>query len=400
VGRVTMESSKVGATRVERGCMPEAVIVDAVRTPLGKRNGGLASVHPTDLSAGVLNALVTRHGLDPGLVEDVQWGCVSQIGDQSSNVARYSVLAAGWPEHVPAVTINQACGSSQQALDHAAWAVMSGQLDLVVAGGVESVSRVPLGAARQVGEPYGPTPKRRYNVDDFDQLRGAELIAQRWSLDHTQLDEFSARSHERALAARRDGALADIVVGVETVEGLVAEDEGPRANFSTFEPASRPLGTEAGLLRLGNAAPFADAAAGILVTTPERARELGLAPIARYCAGAAVGADPVSGLTGLIPATAQVLKRSGLAIEDIGAFEVSEAFASIPLAWLADTGAEPEIVNVVGGFLALGHPFGASGAVLMSHLVATMRARGVRYGMQVMCEGGGQANVTVIELLA
>lgn len=380
--------------------MREAVIVEAVRTPIGKRNGALAHVHPVDLSALVLNELVSRTGVDPSEIDDVQWGCVTQLGDQSSNVGRFAVLAAGWPETVPAVTVNRACGSSQQALDHAAFAVMSGQQDMVVAGGVECMSRVPLGAARESGLPYGPAARARYDGSDFNQGTGAELIAERWGLTRRALDEFSALSHERAAAAIDSGAFIDQIVAVESSDGLVRVDEGLRRGTSVDTLAGlKPSFKQDGVIHAGNASQISDGAAALLVTTPERAHDLGLQPLVRYHSGAVVGADPVLVLTGPIPATDRVLKRSGLSIDDIGAFEVNEAFATVPLAWLAETGADPARLNPLGGAIAVGHPLGASGAVLMTRLIHHMRANGLRYGLQTMCEGGGTANATIVELV-
>ncbi|CAM3130081.1 acetyl-CoA C-acyltransferase [Mycobacterium colombiense] len=381
--------------------MRDAVIVEAVRTPIGKRNGALAGVHPVDLSALVLMELARRTGIDPADVDDVQWGCVTQLGDQSSNIGRFAVLAAGWPETVPAVTVNRACGSSQQALDHAAYAVMSGQQDLVVAGGVETMSRVPLGAARESGLPYGPTARARYDGADFNQGTGAELIAERWGLTRHDLDDYAAESHAKAAAAIDSRAFDAQTVPVQTETGTVTVDEGVRRGTTTetlaaLKPSFRPDG----VIHAGNASQISDGAAALLVTTPQRARDLGLNPIVRYHSGAVVGADPVMVLTGPIPATAKVLKRSGLAIGDIGAFEVNEAFAPVPLAWLADTGAEPERLNPLGGAIAVGHPLGASGAILMTRLIHHMRASGLRFGLQTMCEGGGTANATLVELIA
>ena len=282
--------------------MPDAVIVEAVRTPIGKRNGSLAGVHPVDLSALVLSELISRTGVDPAEIDDVQWGCVTQLGDQSSNVGRYAVLAAGWPESVPAVTVNRACGSSQQALDAAAHAVMAGQQELVVAGGVESMSRVPLGAARAMGEPYGPTARARYGGADFNQMTGAELIAERWGLSRRQLDEFSARSHALAAAAIDGGSFDRQLVSVQTDSGPLAADEGLRRGTTADSLAKlKPVLSEDGVIHAGNASQISDGAAALLVTTPERARALGLTPLVRYVAGAVCGADPVMVLTGPDP---------------------------------------------------------------------------------------------------
>jgi acetyl-CoA acyltransferase len=381
--------------------MRDAVIVDAVRTPIGRRNGSLSGVHAADLSAEVLTALVDRTGVDPGTVDDVMWGCVSQVGDQSSNIGRFAVLAAGWPEHVAGVTINRACGSSQQAIDSAAHAVMAGQYDLVVAGGVETMSRVPLGAARATGQPYGPKVLDRYDGFEFNQGVGAELIAQRWGFSRTQLDEYAAASHERAAAAIDDGVFDDHVVPVDVEGTKFGVDEGLRRGTSVetlakLKPSFRPDG----VIHAGNASQISDGAAALLITTSERARELGLTPIARYHTGAVSGADPILMLTGPIPATEKVLRRSGLTIDEIGVFEVNEAFAPVPLAWLAETGADPARLNPLGGAIAVGHPLGASGAILMTRMLARMRRETVRFGLQTMCEGGGTANATIVELLA
>lgn len=380
--------------------MRETVIVGAVRTPIGKRNGGLAEQHAADLSAIVLDELATRTGLDPDIVDDVVWGCVSQVGDQSSNIGRYSVLAAGWPEHVPGTTVNRACGSSQQALDFAVHAVMSGQQDVVVAGGVEVMSRVPLGAARATGMPYGPKALARYDGFEFNQGTGAEMICEKWGFDRTQVDEYAARSHELAAAAQDAGAFQDQIVPVATDGGTVAADEGIRRGTTAEKLAGlEPAFRADGMIHAGNSSQISDGAAALLVTTAEKARELGMTPLVRYTAGAVIGADPVLMLTGPIPATEKVLRRAGLGIGDIGAFEVNEAFAPVPMAWLAETGAEAARLNPLGGAIALGHPLGASGAVLMTRLIHHMRDNGIRYGLQTMCEGGGTANGTIVELV-
>ncbi|WP_163506517.1 thiolase family protein [Fodinicola acaciae] len=381
--------------------MRDAVIVDAVRTPIGKRDGALAQVHAADLSAHVLNALVERTGVDPATVDDVMWGCVTQIGDQSSNVARSAVLAAGWPEHVPGVTINRACGSSQQSVDSAAHAVMAGQYDLVVAGGVETMTRIPLGAHRTTGQPYGPSVLARYNGFEFNQGIGAELIAQRWAFSRELLDAYAGRSHANAAAAIDAGVFDDHLVPVEVDGTTFTTDEGLRRGTSV-ETLARltPSFKSDGVIHAGNASQISDGAAALLITTTERARELGLTPLARYHSGAVSGADPITMLTGPIPATAKVLGRARLSIEDIGVFEVNEAFAPVPLAWLAETGADPARLNPLGGAIAVGHPLGASGAILMTRLLAQMRRTGSRYGLQTMCEGGGTANATIIELLS
>jgi acetyl-CoA acyltransferase len=379
--------------------MRDAVIVEAVRTPVGKRNGGLAGVHPVDLSALVLTEIVRRTGLDPELVDDVIWGCVSQIGDQSSNIARFAALAADWPESIPGTTINRACGSSQQALDFAAHAVMCGEMDIVVAGGVESMSRVPLGVTRTVGMPYGPTVLARYDDFSFNQGVSAELIAQKWGQSRTDLDTFAVRSHERAAAAIDSGAFDAQLVPVPVDGGQVTVDEGVRRGSTVERLAQlKPSFSEDGVIHAGNASQISDGAAALLVMTPERASSLGLTPIVRYHSGAVVGADPVLMLIGPIAATEKLLRRSGLAVADFGVFEVNEAFAPVPLAWLAETGADPELLNPLGGAIALGHPLGASGAILMTRMVHHMRDHQIRYGLQTMCEGGGTANATVVEL--
>jgi acetyl-CoA acyltransferase len=380
--------------------MREAVVVEAVRTPVGKRNGGLSGVHAADLSAVVLAELAERTGLDPNVVDDVIWGCVSQVGDQSSNIGRFAVLAAGWPETIPGTTVNRACGSSQQALDFAAHAVMSGQQDVVVAGGVETMSRVPLGAARQTGMPYGPKVMARYDDFPFNQGIGAELIAEKWGLSRTQLDEFSALSHERAAAAQDAGAFDAQLVPVPVDGTTVTADEGIRRGSSVESLAKlKPSFREDGVIHAGNASQISDGASAVLVTTPEKAAELGLTPIVRYHSGAVTGADPILMLTGPIPATEKVLKKSGLAIGDIGVYEVNEAFAPVPLAWMAEAGGDPARLNPLGGAIALGHPLGASGTVLMTRMIHHMRDNGIRYGLQTMCEGGGTANATIVELV-
>ncbi|MFG2855206.1 thiolase family protein [Streptomyces mirabilis] len=382
--------------------MREAVIVEAVRTAVGKRDGGLSGMHAADLSAVVLAALVERTSIDPKVVDDVIWGCVSQVGDQSSNIGRYAVLAVGWPESIPGTTVNRACGSSQQALDFAAQAVMSGQQDVVVAGGVEVMSRVPLGSARSTGMPYGPQVLTRYQDFSFNQGVSAEKIAQTWGFARERLDAFSALSHERAAAAQDAGAFEAQITAVST-EGAttVTLDEGIRRGTSVETLAKlRPAFTEDGVIHAGNASQISDGAAALLVTTPQQARELGLTPLVRYRAGVVTGSDPVLMLTGPIPATEKVLRKAGVGLPEVGVFEVNEAFAPVPLAWLAETGADPALLNPLGGAIALGHPLGASGAVLMTRMVHHMRDHGIRYGLQTMCEGGGTANATLVELVS
>jgi len=380
--------------------MRETVIVGAVRTPVGKRNGGLSGEHAADLSAVVLNELVERTGVDTDIVDDVVWGCVSQVGDQSSNIGRYAVLAAGWPEHIPGTTVNRACGSSQQALDFAVHAVMCGQQDVVVAGGVEVMSRVPLGSARSTGMPYGPKVLARYDNFAFNQGMSAELISQKWGFSRTRLDEYSARSHERAAAAQDAGAFRDQIVPVFTDGDVVSEDEGIRRGTTVEKLAGlKAAFTEDGVIHAGNSSQISDGAAALLVTTTENAVNLGLTPLVRYRAGAVTGADPKLMLTGPIPATEKVLHKAGLTLDEIGVYEVNEAFAPVPLAWLVETGADEAKLNPLGGAIALGHPLGASGAVLMTRMVHHMRDNGIRYGLQTMCEGGGTANATIVELV-
>jgi acetyl-CoA acyltransferase len=386
--------------RAKEALMRDAVIVEAVRTPVGKRGGGLADVHPVDLSALVLTELARRTGLDPADVDDVIWGCVSQIGDQSSNIGRFAALAAGWPETIPGTTINRACGSSQQAVDFAAYAVMSGAMDIVIAGGVESMSRVPLGAARTVGMPYGPTVLARYDDFSFNQGISAELIAEKWDLGRTVLDTFAVRSHALAAAAIDSGAFDAQLVPVPVSDHEVAVDEGVRRGSTVERLAQlKPAFRDDGVIHAGNSSQISDGAAALLVTTPERARSMGLTPIVWYRSGAVVGADPVLMLIGPIAATEKLLGRSGIKLDEIGTFEVNEAFAPVPLAWLAETGADPELLNPLGGAIALGHPLGASGAILMTRMIYHMRDHGIRYGLQTMCEGGGTANATLVELI-
>jgi len=382
--------------------MRDTVIVEAVRTAVGKRNGGLSGMHPADLSAIVLNELLERVDVGPELVDDVIWGCVSQVGDQSSNIGRYAVLAAGWPESIPGTTVNRACGSSQQALDFAVHAVMSGQQDVVVAGGVEVMSRVPLGAARASGMPYGPKVLARYDDFSFNQGLSAEMIAKKWGFSRTQLDEYSVQSHERAAAAQDSGAFTDQIVPVFTDnETALVADEGVRRGTTVDKLAAlKPAFVDDGVIHAGNSSQISDGAAALLVTTSEMAVGLGLTPLVRYRAGAVTGADPVLMLTGPIPATEKVLRKAGVPLSDVGVFEVNEAFAPVPLAWMAETGADPGRVNPLGGAIALGHPLGASGAVLMTRMVHHMRDNGIRYGLQTMCEGGGTANATLVELIA
>jgi acetyl-CoA acyltransferase len=384
--------------------MRDAVICAAVRTPVGRRGGGLAGVHAADLSAVVLRALADRTGIDPKLVDDVFWGCVSQVGEQTSNIGRVAVLAAGWPESVPGTTIDRQCGSSQQAVAFAAAAVGSGQADVVVAGGVESMSRVPMGSSvgdGSAGRPLGPAFLARYDGVEPHQGPGAEMIAARWGLSRTQLDEYALRSHDRAAKAQADGAFDAQLVPVRTPEGtVVTADEGIRVGgtLETLAALRTPFQAD-GVVSAGNASQISDGAAALLVTTSERARELGLRPLARVHTTVVTGDDPVIMLTAPIPATRKLLDRARVPLAEIGAFEVNEAFASVPLAWQREIGAPDEALNPLGGAIALGHPLGASGARLMTTLVHHMHATGTRYGLQTMCEGGGTANATLLELL-
>ena len=380
--------------------MRDAVIVEAVRTPVGKRNGGLSGVHPVDLSAHVLEALAGRSGTDPGVVDDVVWGCVSQVGEQTFDIARSGVLAAGWPETVTGVTLDRQCGSSQQSVHFAAAGLVAGQYDVVVAGGVESMSRVPMGSSVAGADPFGPRFAARYDGARPNQGVGAEMMAERWGFSRADLDEYSVGSHEKAAAARAEGRFVGQIAPVTTADGVVSEDEGIRPGSSVASLAAlKTVFKPDGVITAGNASQISDGAAALLMTTSEKARELGLTPIARVHTAVLAGADPVIMLTAPIPATLKALARSGLSIGDIGVFEVNEAFAPVPLAWLAELGADPKALNPNGGAIALGHPLGASGAVLMTRMVHHMRDNGIRYGLQTMCEGGGQANATILELV-
>ncbi len=381
--------------------MRDAVIVEAVRTPVGRRGGALAGTHPADLSATVLRSLQTRTGIDPALVDDVIWGCVSQVGEQTFDIARTAVLSAGWPESVPGTTVDRQCGSSQQAIHFAAAGVVAGHYDLVVAGGVESMSRVPMGSAiGEGGTPIGAGYAARYGPGMPNQGLGAEMIAERWGLSRARLDEFALGSHAKAAAAIDEGRFRAQIVPVETDAGVIDTDEGVRRGgtaekLATLQPAFKPDG----VLHAGNSSQISDGAAAVLVCGADTARELGLTPIARVHTAVLAGDDPNVMLTAPIPATHKALQRAGLRIDEIGAFEVSEAFASVPLAWLHETGADEARMNVSGGAIALGHPLGASGARLATTLLHHMRDNGIRYGLQTMCEGGGQSNATVFELV-
>jgi acetyl-CoA acyltransferase len=381
--------------------MRDAVIVDAVRTPVGRRGGGLSGVHPADLAAHVLDALVERSGFDPALVDDVVFGCVSQVGEQTFDIARTAVLSAGWPESVPGTTVDRQCGSSQQAVHFAAAGLVAGQYELVVAGGVESMSRVPLMSAAATGNPLGPRYSARYGEDFPSQGLGAEMIASRWSLSRARLDEFSLASHRKAAAAQDGGRFDAQLAPVLLEDGtMVGRDEGVRRDTSIEKLAAlEPVFKTDGVVHAGNASQISDGAAALLMTTSERAAALGLAPLARVHTAVLAADDPVTMLTAPIPATAKALARSGLKLDEIGVFEVNEAFAAVPLAWLAETGADERLLNPLGGAIALGHPLGASGARLMTTMIHHMRDQGIRYGLQTMCEGGGQANATIVELV-
>jgi acetyl-CoA acyltransferase len=380
--------------------MRDAVIVEAVRTPVGRRNGSYKEVHPVDLSAHILESLAQRSGIDPALVDDVIWGTVGQVGEQALNVGRNAVLGAGWPESVPGTTIDRQCGSSQQAVHFAAAGVISGQYDLAVAGGVEVMTRVPMGSSlgSGVGFPFGPRMLARYEGEQINQGLGAEMIAKRWGLSRQQVDEFSLASHEKAAAAIDSGAFAKQYAVVPGT-GLEA-DEGVRRDTSLERLGGlKPAFAEDGVITAGNSSQISDGSGALLITTSDKAQQLGLKPLVRLHSFSVVGDDPIIMLTGPIPATAKVLERSGLSIGDIGAFEINEAFAPVPLAWLAETGADPKALNPLGGAIAIGHPLGGSGAVLMTRLVHHMVDNGIRYGLQAMCEGGGMANATILELV-
>jgi acetyl-CoA acyltransferase len=383
--------------------MRDAVIVEAVRTPVGKRNGGLSGVHPVDLSAHVLNSLVQRAGVDPALVDDVIWGCVSQTGEQTMDIARTSVLAAGWPETVTGVSVDRQCGSSQQSVHFAAAGLIAGQYDVVVAGGVESMSRVPMGSTRREGQnPLGDRYLARYDGVFPNQGVGAEMIAEQWGFDRGQVDEFSVGSHEKAAAAQQEGRFDGQIAPVTLADGtVISKDEGirPGSSVETLANLKVVFKPEGGVITAGNSSQISDGSGALLMMTSEKAAELGRTPIARVHTAVLAGANPNIMLTAPIPATQKALKKSGLSLDEIGAFEVNEAFAPVPLAWLADIGADPKALNPNGGAIALGHPLGGSGARIMTTLVHHMKDNGIRYGLQTMCEGGGQANATILELL-
>ena len=386
--------------------MNEAVIVDAVRTPGGKREGSLKDWHPAALAAHVLKALAERNQLDPAIVDDVVMGCVMQVGPQSLNIARNAVLAAGWPESVPATTVDRQCGSSQQAMHFAAQGVMSGAYDVAIAAGVEVMSKVPMGASVVKGMDF-PFPKEqmeRYEETGLPpQGIGADMIADQWGFTREDLDAFGARSQQLAEKATADGRFQNEIVPVpvtddEGNESVFAVDEGIRHGTTKEKLAGlRPAFKEDGKITAGNSSQISDGASAALIMSAEKAKELGLRARARFHSFAVAGADPVTMLTGPIPATEKILKRSGLRVDDIDLFEVNEAFASVVLAWQKETGADMDKVNVNGGAIALGHPLGCSGTKLMATLLNELERTGGKYGLQVMCEGGGMANATLIE---
>ncbi|GAB3489365.1 acetyl-CoA C-acetyltransferase [Amycolatopsis cihanbeyliensis] len=383
--------------------MAEAYIVDALRTPVGRRGGGLSAVHSADLAAHVIGALVRRAGVDPALVDDVVLGCTDTLGPQSGNIARTAWLAGGLPDQVPGVTVDRQCGSSQQAVHFAAQAVLSGTMDLVLAGGVQNMSQIPISAAMLAGGEYGfDDPfsgskgwRQRYGAAEISQFRAAELIAKHWDISREAMEEFAYRSHRRAIAAIDAGRFDR-----ETVPfGDLVADEGPRRDTSLERMAGLSPLTEGSRLTAAVASQISDGASATLLASERFVAEHGLRPRARVHHLSVRAADPVWMLTGPIPATAHALRRTGLKVEEIDVFEVNEAFASVVLAWLEETGADPERVNVNGGGIALGHPIGATGTKLFATLLHELERGGGRYGLQTMCEGGGTANVTIIERL-
>jgi acetyl-CoA C-acetyltransferase len=383
--------------------MPEAFIVDAVRTAVGKRNGGFAAEHPADMAAHVIKTLVDRHDIDPAAIDDVILGCLDNIGSQAGDIARTAALAAGLPESVPGVTIDRQCGSAQQAVHFAAQAVMSGTSDLIVAGGVQKMSQYPILSAFGAGEPFGSVDpwtgcrgwQERFGDQEISQFRGAEMIAEHWKLSREDNERFALESHHRAVAAIEAGYFEQEIspyAGIST-------DEGPRANTSLEKMATLPTLTEGGVLTAAVASQISDAAASLLIASQDAVDRFGLKPRARIHHMSVRGADPVMMLTAPIPATQHALKKTGMSIDDIDAVEINEAFAPVVLAWLAELGADPKRVNPNGGAIALGHPIGCTGARLMTSLLHELERTGGRYGLQTMCEGGGQANVTIIERL-
>jgi acetyl-CoA C-acetyltransferase len=383
--------------------VPEAFLLDAVRTPVGRRGGALSGWHSADLGAHVIKAVVERAGVDPDLVDDVILGCTDTLGPQSGNIARTAWLAAGFPDHVPGVTVDRQCGSSQQAVHFAAQAVMSGTQDLVLAGGVQNMSRIPISAAMLAGREYGfDDPfsgskgwQERYGSVEVSQFRSAEMIAEHWDISREAMEEYALRSHQRALSAIDEGRFDAETVAVEQFR----HDEGPRRDTSLERMRGlKPL-SEGSRLTAAVASQISDGASAALLASEAFVHEHGLTPRARVHHLSVRAADPVWMLTGPIPATAHALRNAGLAIGDIDLFEVNEAFASVVLAWLDETGADPGRVNVNGGGIALGHPIGATGTKLLATLLHELERRGGRYGLQTMCEGGGTANVTIIERL-
>jgi acetyl-CoA C-acetyltransferase len=383
--------------------MAEAYIVDAIRTAVGRRGGGFADEHPADMAAHVIRTLVGRHDVDPAAVDDVILGCLDNIGAQAGDIARTAALAAGLPESVPGVTIDRQCGSAQQAVHFAAQAVMSGTADLIVAGGVQKMSQFPILSAFGAGEPYGSTDPwtgcrgwaERYGSQEISQFRGAELIAGQWNLSREDNERFALGSHQRAVTAIADGRLAREI----TSYAGVGVDEGPRANTSLEKMAQLPTLVDGGVLTAAVASQISDGAAALLVGSQDAVDRFGLMPRARIHHLSVRGADPVMMLTAPIPATQHALKRTGLSIDDIDVVEINEAFAPVVLAWFAELDADPARVNPNGGAIALGHPIGCTGARLMTSMLHELERTGGRYGLQTMCEGGGQANVTIIERL-
>ena len=388
--------------------MTTAVIVDAVRSPLGKRDGRLKNWHPVDLAAEVMNTLVERTGVDPARIDDVVMGCVMQVGEQALNVARNAVLAAGWPDTVPGTTVDRQCGSSQQAAHFAAQGVIAGAYDIVVAGGVEVMSRVPMGSSvadRNFGFPFGPRVQTRYAPQGglVGQGISAELIAEKWNISREELDAFGARSQEFAQRATREGRFQNEIVPVLDAEGnMMTTDEGLRETtmekLASLKPSFKPV-EEGGRVTAGNSSQITDGATAVLIMSEEMAKKLGLKPRARFVNFAMAAEDPRFMLTAPIPATKKVLERAGLTMDDIDLVEINEAFASVVLAWEKELHPDMDKVNVNGGAIALGHPLGASGTRLMTTLLNELERTGGRYGLQTMCEGGGMANATIIERL-
>ena len=392
--------------------MAEAFIVEAVRTAGGRKGGALKDWHPADLAAQVLNALVDRTGIDPAAIEDVIMGCVGQAGEQAFHIGRNAVLASKLPVSVPAVTIDRQCGSSQQSIHFAAQAVMSGTQDVIIASGVESMTRVPMGLPvtlpMQHGIGTGPFSKRiqeRFGVPGFSQFVGAEMIAEKYQFRKEALDAFALDSHRKAARATDQGAFDEEIVPLEVrledgSTALHGKDEGIRRDATLESIASVKLLKEGGRITAANASQICDGASGVLVVSEKALKEHGLTPMARIVNLTVTGGDPVIMLEEIIPATRRALERSGMKIDEIDLYEVNEAFAPVPLAWLKETGADPARLNVNGGAIALGHPLGASGTKLMTTLLHALKQRGKRYGLQTMCEGGGLANVTIVESLA